>query len=106
MNKQIVTTPQAHTIADGVATRVPAELTLGIIRKHVDEIVLVTDSDIIRAIRLIWKTSHNLVEGAGACAVAAAVKLKAAFSGKTVGCVLTGANLDSGTITTVFSRLD
>jgi threonine dehydratase len=101
-----VSTPGAHTMADGIATRVPAELTLNIILKKVDEIILVSESDIIRAIRLIWRTTHNLVEGAAASGVAAAVKSNEKLEGKTVACVLSGANLDSATIASVFSRLD
>ena len=102
----VVSTPGAHTMADGIATRVPAELTLDIILKKVDEIILVSESEIIRAIRLIWRTTHNLVEGAAASAVAAAVKSKEKLEGKTVACVLSGANLDSATIASVFSRFD
>ncbi len=98
-----VTTPHAHTMADGVATRVPAELTLGIMTRGVDEIMLVSDSEIIRAIRLLWRTTHNLVEGAGACAVAGAIKLKEQLAGQNIACVLTGGNLDTQTLKTVFS---
>ena len=77
-----VSTPGAHTMADGIATRVPAELTLDIILKKVDEVMLVSESEIIRAIRLIWRTTHNLVEGAAASAVAAAVKSKEKLDGE------------------------
>jgi threonine dehydratase len=61
-----VPTAEAHTFADGIATRVPASLTLDIILKGVDEVILVSDSEIVRAVRLLWRTTHNLVEGAGA----------------------------------------
>jgi threonine dehydratase len=99
---RIVETREAHTFADGVATRVPAALTFDIIRKSVDEIVLVSDSEIICAIRLLWRTTHNLVEGAGAAATAATLKLRERFADQTVVNVLTGANLDTGSITKVF----
>jgi len=99
---RVVTTPNAHTIADGVATRVPSPFTLEIILKGVDEIVLVTDTEIIRAIRLLWRTTHNLVEGAGACATAAALKVKERFEGQNVACVLSGANLDTATLGGIF----
>jgi threonine dehydratase len=99
----IVKTRDAHTIADGVATRVPAELTFEIIRSGVDEILLVNDSEIIRAIRLLWRTTHNLVEGAGALATAATMKLSEQLRGKNIVNLLTGANLDTASIGKVFN---
>jgi threonine dehydratase len=100
---RIVETKDAHTIADGVATRVPAELTFEIIRRGVDEIELVSDSEIIRAIRLLWRTTHNLVEGAGAAATAAMLRMRDRFQGKNVVNVLSGANLDAASIARIFT---
>src|SRR5215813_2683800 len=97
-----VETKDARTFADGVATRVPAALTFDIIRNGVDEIVLVSDSEIVHAIRLLWRTAHNLVEGAGAAATAATVKLRERLEGQNVVNVLTGANLDTASITKIF----
>lgn len=99
----IVQTKDAHTFADGVATRVPAALTFDIIRRGVDEIVLVSESDIVRAIRLLWRTTHNLVEGAGAIATAATLKMRERLAGKNVVNVLSGANLDTASITKIFT---
>lgn len=99
----IIETKDAHTFADGVATRVPAQLTFDIIQQGVDEIVLVSESEIIRAIRLLWRTTHNLAEGAGAVATAAALKLRERLQKQNVVCVFTGANLDSQSITTIFN---
>ncbi len=99
---QIVETKDAHTFADGVATRVPAKLTFEIIRRGVDEIVLVSDSEIIRAIRLLWRTTHNLVEGAGAVATAATIKLREKPPGMNTVNILTGANLDTASIRYIF----
>jgi threonine dehydratase len=98
----IVETRDANTFADGVATRVPATLTFDIIRNGIDEIVLVSDSEIIRAIRLLWRTTHNLVEGAGAAATAATVKLREKLEGQNVVNVLTGANLDTDSVKKIF----
>jgi threonine dehydratase len=100
---RIVETREAQTFADGVATRVPAELTFEIIKEGVDEIVLVSDSEIIRAIRLLWRTAHNLVEGAGAAATAATIKMRESLAGKNVVNVLTGANLDTASIARIFN---
>jgi threonine dehydratase len=97
-----VETRQAHTFADGIATRVPAQLTLEIILRGVDDIVLVSDSEIKRAIRLLWRATHNLAEGAGAAATAAIFKMKESLAGKTVVSIMTGGNLDTATVREVF----
>jgi len=100
---RIVETKDAHTFADGVATRVPAALTFDIIREGIDEITLVSDSEIVRAIRLLWRTTHNLVEGAGAAATAATFKMRERLAGQKVVNVLTGANLDTASISRIFN---
>jgi threonine dehydratase len=85
-------TPQ--TFAEGMATRRPAEMTLEIMRRHVHEMVLVGDEELREAIRLLLRLTHNLAEGAGAAATAAAWKMRDALAGKTVVGVLSGGNLD------------
>ncbi|MGE0887290.1 MAG: threonine dehydratase [Blastocatellales bacterium] len=100
-----VTTETADTFADGIATRVPAELTLEIILNGVDEIVLVNDDEIRQAIRLLWRTTHNLVEGAGAAATAATIKLCERLKGKNVVNVISGGNLDTATIHQIFTAV-
>lgn len=100
-----VTTETADTFADGIATRVPAELTLEIILNGVDEIVLVSDDEIREAIRLLWRTTHNLVEGAGAAATAATIKLCERLKGKNVVNVISGGNLDTATIHQIFTAI-
>ena len=102
---QIVETKEAHTFADGIATRVPAALTFEIISRGVDQILLVTDSEIIRAIRLLWRTTHNLVEGAGAVAMAAIIQMREELQGLRVVSVLTGANLDTASIPRIFESV-
>jgi threonine dehydratase len=101
---RIVETAEAHTFADGVATRVPATLTFEIIRREVDEIVLVDDSAIVRAIRLLWRTTHNMVEGAGAIATAAVIERRADYAGQTVVSILCGGNLDTQSLSRIFAR--
>ncbi len=99
---RVTPTREARTFADGVATREPSAFTLDIILRGVDEIVLVSDSEIMRAIRLLWRTSHNLVEGAGAAATAATLQLRERLAGQTVVNILSGGNLDTATISTIF----
>ncbi len=101
---KVVTTKQAHTFADGVATRAPSAWTLEIIRSGVDEIVLVSDNEIKQAIRLLWRTTHNLVEGAGALATAATLKLRDRLRSQNVVNILSGANLDTASVREVFAH--
>mgnify|MGYP003345183710 CR=1 FL=1 len=99
---KVVPTPEAATFADGVATRSPSAFTLDIILRGVDEIVLVRDEEIAQAIRLLWRTTHNLAEGAGAAATAATIQRREALAGKTVVNVVTGGNLDTDTLSSIF----
>jgi threonine dehydratase len=82
------------TFAEGMATRVPAELTLDLMRRHVHDMVLVSDAQLRAAILLLLRVTHNLAEGAGAAATAAALKLRDRLAGKTVVGILSGGNLD------------
>jgi threonine dehydratase len=84
-------------IADGMACRVPDAQSLAMILECVDDVVGVTDDEVAHAMRLYYKTTHNLAEGAGAAALAAAWKLKDGerVRGRTIGLPLTGANVDA-----------
>jgi threonine dehydratase len=90
----IVSTNSSNTRADGVATRIPDPDAFEIIRKGASRIVEVTDNEIGEAIRSYWTDTHNLAEGAGAAALAAALQEKAKLRGKRVGLVLSGGNID------------
>src|SRR5271168_1204876 len=90
----VVRTDSADTRADGLATRVPDEDALAVIRRGVARFVLVSDADIADAMRAYWTDTHNLTEGAGAAALAAAVQEKQRLAGKKVGLVLSGGNID------------
>jgi threonine dehydratase len=89
-----VETATPATFAEGVATRVPASLTLEIMRRLVHDMVLVSDEELREGIRLLLRLTHNLAEGAGAASTAAAWKLRDRLAGKTVVGVLSGGNLD------------
>ncbi len=91
---QTVRTNSCETLADGVATRVPDEEALDIIRRGAARIVLVSDADIAAAIRVYWTDTHNLAEGAGAAGLAGAMQEKARLAGKRVGLILSGGNID------------
>jgi threonine dehydratase len=89
-----VQTDTPRTFAEGMATRMPAEMTLEIMRRYVSDMVLVEDDELREAIALLLKHTHNLAEGAGAAPTAAAWKMRDALRGKTVVGVLSGGNLD------------
>jgi threonine dehydratase len=91
---KIVTTETSNTLADGMATRIPDADALALIRKGASRIVQVSDDEVAAAIRAYWTDTHNLAEGAGAAALAAALQEKTKLSGKRVGLVLSGGNID------------
>jgi threonine dehydratase len=90
----VVRTNSSNTRADGMATRAPDAEALAIIRKGASRILQVTDDEIATAIRAYWSDTHNLAEGAGAAAFAAAMQEKAKLRGKRVGLILSGGNID------------
>lgn len=92
---RIVEAPATTALADGLACRVPDPDALAVIRAHVDEVVEVTDEEVAAAMRLLFATTHNAAEGAGAAATAAAWRERASLAGRTVGLVLSGGNVDS-----------
>ena len=91
---RLVTTETSNTHADGMATRIPDEEALAIIRNGASRIVQVSDDEVGAAIRAYWTDTHNLAEGAGAAALAAACKEKSKLQGRRVGLILSGGNID------------
>jgi threonine dehydratase len=89
-----VRTNSADTFADGMATRVPDEEALAMIARGVARIVLVSDAEVAAAILAYWTDTHNLAEGAGAAALAAATRERSRLAGSKVGLVLSGGNID------------
>src|SRR5437667_2165369 len=90
----VVRTNSSDTLADGLATRVPDPDALAIILKGASHIVQVSDDEIASAMRIYWTDTHNLAEGAGAAALAAALQEKSKLQGKRVGLILSGGNID------------
>ena len=84
---------EMNTFAEGLATRTAFELPQQILRRHLDDFVLVDDADIKKAMLLLMEITRNLVEGAGAAATAAALQHKERLAGKKVVVVLSGGNI-------------
>ena len=89
-----ISTPTAETFADGMATRAPDAEALDIVMRRVARIVLVSDDEIAQAVRCLWTDTHNLAEGAGAAALAAAAQERGRLRGSKVGLVFSGGNID------------
>jgi len=83
---------EMHTTAEGLATRVPFEFTQTIMRDLLDDFVLVDDELIDEATILLMENTHNLVEGAGAASMAAAMCLKPAIAGRKTVLIMSGGN--------------
>jgi len=90
---KILSTDISTTFADGMATRQAFELTQKILVENLDDFVLVSDHELVDAIRLLFEQTHNAAEGAGAAAMAAAVKIKDQLEGKKVALDLSGGNI-------------
>jgi len=84
---------EMKTIAEGLATRIPFENTQRIMRKYVDDFILVDDDDIKLAITTLLEHTHNLVEEAGAAPLAAAIQIKETIKGKNIVLVMSGGNI-------------
>lgn len=97
-------TPSADTFADGLATRNTYALTFPALRAGLAGFVTVTDAELAEALRLLLRTTHTLVEGAGAAGLAGLIKLGATLAGRRVGIVLSGANIDAPTLGRVLNR--
>lgn len=84
------------TIADGARTPSLSELTFAIIRENVDDIVTVSDHELVTAMRFLWERAKLVVEPTGALGLAAALAAKVPIAGQRVGVILTGGNVDLG----------
>lgn len=84
---------QTNTWAEGLQTRTAFELPQRILWEKLDDFLLVSDEEIRQATRLMIEKTRNLVEGAGAAALAAALKLKDRLAGRRVVLMCTGGNL-------------
>jgi threonine dehydratase len=89
-----VSTNSADTLADGLAVRVPDVRALDTIRRGAARIVTVSEAEIRRAMRILYTDTHNLAEGAGAAAFAAALQERHRLAGKRVAVVHSGGNVD------------
>src|SRR5262249_17500713 len=90
---RVVVSERCDTIADGLASLRPLEANVIAIRELVDEVRLVSEQELLNAIRVLLLDEHVVAEGAGAAATAAFLQNPSAYPDATVVLLLTGANL-------------
>ncbi len=88
----------ADTFADGLATRNAYDMTFPALLAGLAGFVLVTESEMAEAVRLLLSATHNLAEGAGAAGLAGVMRLRRSLAGKRVGIILSGGNIDRETL--------
>jgi len=91
-----VSIPVPETIADGQQTTAPGKLTFPIIQQRVDQVVTVSDAEIVAAMRFAFERLKLVLEPSGACAFAAVLTGKLDIRGGRVGVTLSGGNVDLG----------
>ncbi len=90
---KIIPNQNPSTIADGLRTTI-GEKPFEIIKEHVKDVFTVSDDEIVEAMKLIWERMKIVIEPSAAVPFAAILKNKQVFSGKNVGVILTGGNVD------------
>ena len=101
---RLIEAPVTTVLADGMACRLPDEAALAVIRAEVQDVVAVSDEEVAAAMRALFADTHNVAEGAGAAALAAALQQHAGPDRKEdlrIGITLSGGNVDSA----VFARV-
>jgi threonine dehydratase len=92
------------SIAEGIAIKSPGDITLDIVRRLVDDIIVVTESAIEAAVQTMLIQAKVLAEGAGAAPLAALLEHRGRFAGTTVCLLVSGANIDARILSSVLMR--
>lgn len=95
---------RGDTLAEGIAVKSPGQITTKIVRDLVEDIILVSEDQIERAVATLISIEKTVVEGAGAAGLAAVLAAPERFAGRKVGLVLTGGNIDTRLIASVLTR--
>jgi threonine dehydratase len=98
-NKQITAISGSSTIADGLRTNQPGDLTFPVVMKYLDDIVLVTEDEIRQAFSFVMERMKQMIEPSSATTVAAAMFNKLPFQGKKVVTIISGGNVDIDQVT-------
>jgi threonine dehydratase len=95
---------RGDTLAEGIAVKAPGRITTELVRQLVDDIVLVSEPQLERALSLLISIEKTVVEGAGAAGLAALIAAPERFKGRKVGLVLCGGNIDNRLLASVLTR--
>jgi len=95
---------RGDTLAEGIAVKAPGRITQEIVRRLVDDILLVSEPQIENAVSQLINIEKTVVEGAGAAGLAALCCNSARFKGRNVGLVLCGGNIDTRLLASVLTR--
>jgi threonine dehydratase len=96
--------PPAPTVAEGIAVKAPGRLTSVLIDRLVDDVLVVRDQDVERAVGLYLEVEKVVAEGAGAATLAALLANPDRFAGRRCGVVLSGGNIDLSLLATIAMR--
>jgi threonine dehydratase len=99
-----VTVEPATTIADGIAVRRAGDLTLPVVERYVDEIVMVDEDEIASAILMLLEREKTLAEGAGAAALAALLQHRTSLQGAHTAVLVCGGNIDVTLLSRIIER--
>jgi threonine dehydratase len=99
-----VTIDAATTIADGIAVRRAGDLTVPMVERYVDEIVLVDEDEIASAILMLLEREKTLAEGAGAAALAALLQHRTSLQGAHTAVLVCGGNIDVTLLSRIIER--
>jgi len=100
---RLIDTDSARTFADGMAVRVPVEEAFEYYSKRLEKVAAVSDPEVAEAMRIYFRMTHNVAEGAGAASLAAVMQDREALRGKNVGVILSGGNVDSSVFQVVLT---
>ncbi len=101
--RRVVEAPVTTQLADGMACRVADQAALDVLMDTLDHVVQVSDTEVASAMHALFTDTHNVAEGAGAAALAAALQEREALRGQCVGLALTGGNVDAPVFSEVLS---
>lgn len=99
-----ITIPVPDTIADGIQTTAPGELTFAIVQRYARGIVTVSDDELREAMRFAFERLKLVAEPSGAAALAAVLFRKIPIDGRRVGAVISGGNVDAGRFGSLIAR--
>ncbi len=99
-----IESPVRTWLSDGMACRTPEPAALELILQGVDHIVQVTDNEVAEAMRMIFECTHNVCEGAGAAALAAAMQEAPSLTDKKIAVIASGGNVDRDVFAGVLNR--